>query len=486
MKKLKIAFFSSEVGPFAKVGGLGDVAGSLPKYLRSLGVDITVFSGKYQQTDLKKLKVIKTVASSVEFEARTYPIKTHEVSLPGSKVSAILFEQDYWLSRGEIYETPPGIADPHYLTKRFLFLCKAGVEYLKKTQRKPDVLHANDWTTAPAVLLAQKEKMVFPKTKTLLTVHNITHGGFADEKLTQLLGLSAKKFSRLSQTPGNRQYFDVFSESLLRADGINTVSPTYARELLQPGFARGLEKVFQARRKKFIGILNGIDTEYFNPNDDPYIFSRYNVKNLDKKRLNKLALQKKLGLEKDKTLPVYSVITRLTEQKGVSLIIEAARAMMKNGRRQFIILGDGEGRYVKELRRLQKTFPRLVSFTNRYDTHLARQIYAGSDVFLMPSRFEPCGLTQMIAMRYGTLPVIHDTGGLSDTVVDWQKKGGDGFVFFDFTAKALLGSMRAAEKIYQSPKLWLSLQKRAMRKDFSWNRSAGEYVKLYKRLAAIN
>ncbi|MCL5435675.1 MAG: glycosyltransferase, partial [Patescibacteria group bacterium] len=199
-------------------------------------------------------------------------------------------------------------------------------------------------------------------------------------------------------------------------------------------------------------------------------------------RLNKTALQKTLGLKRDGDLPIYSVITRLAEQKGVSLIVEAVQAMMRDNRREFVFLGEGEDRYKTELRRLEKTFPGNISFVNRYDTHLARKVYAGSDIFLMPSRFEPCGLTQMIAMRYGTLPVVHNTGGLSDTVVDWRKKTGNGFVFSEFSTSALLACMREAEKTYLYPKLWQALQKRAMTLDFSWHRSAREYLKLYQKL----
>ncbi|MCL5435774.1 MAG: glycogen/starch synthase, partial [Patescibacteria group bacterium] len=323
MPKIQVAFLSSEIGPFAKVGGLGDVAGSLPKYLFELGADVTVFSGKYQQTDLKKLKVKKTSELIVKFGGRAYPTKTHEVWLPKSKVSAVLFEEEHWLSRGEIYEAPPGITDPHYLTKRFLFLSRAVIDYLKKTKSRVNVLHVNDWTSAAAVLMAQKDRPAFSKTKTLFTVHNITHGGFVDERLLRLVDLSTQNFSRLSQSAGNLRYFDIFAESLLCADAINTVSPTYAKELLKPEFARGLEKIFQARKSHFIGILNGIDTEYFDPLSDPYIAAGYDAKKLDRKRLNKTALQKTLGLKRDGDLPIYSVITRLAEQKGVSLIVEA-------------------------------------------------------------------------------------------------------------------------------------------------------------------
>ncbi len=404
--------------------------------------------------------------------------------MPGSKTIVYLLQQPYWLSEGEIYETGFEQKEKNYLAKRFLFFSKAALLALEKIKFQTDIIHTHDWPTANVCNLINSRAFqngFFRNTKTLLTIHNLEHQNFTDLSSLQAAGLGPKYLPALTASKSNPNYYDTLAAGILCTDQLNTVSPTYASEITRQDDKPGLGMALLKHKKTLVGILNGIDTEYFNPETDAYILSTYSLKTLEKKALNKTGLQKKLGLKVDPSQMLAGVVTRLSEQKGLELIISAIEKTVDLPF-QFVILGQGEEKYAAALYALSQKYPKKVGVTTRYDAHLAREIYAGSDVFLMPSKFEPCGLTQLIAMRYGTLPLARDTGGLHDTVIDCAKPSGYGFLFKKFDAAALISTLKRAYGILKNKTAWLKMQQRAMKADFSWDKSARQYLRLYQKL----
>ena len=474
----KILFVSSEVSPFAKVGGLADVVGSLPKELTKLEVDARVVTGLYHQIKLRRLGAKKIGEMEIPFGGKIYKTGIYRGSLPGSSVPLYLLEQDYWFKR------PKGIygsfkqnkKQEERIVQRFLFLSQASIALLAHINFKADVLHLHDWLTGIVSAIYKLSPLSALKhPKTLLTIHNIAHEGLVSPTVLKQLHIDATQIKTLKRS----RSVSVLELGILHADVINTVSPTHAQEITKPLFNKKLAQIIKA--KGVSGILNGIDTHSFDPQTDRYLKANYGPRDLTRKLLNKTALQKKLGLSTDPNSLLVGTISRLAEQKGIDLIIQAANRLAgKNF--QFVILGQGQRSFHTALARLQKKYPQAIAFLPKFDRHLARQIYAGADVLAMPSYFEPCGLGQMIAMRYGTLPVVRDTGGLHDTVVDFKKQNGRGFVFGPFSAAALIKSLQLARRIYQDKNRWRKLQRQAMRSDFSWKRSAREYIKLYNKI----
>ena len=474
MAKLKILFSASEVAPFAKAGGLADVVGSLPKQLVKMGIEARVLTPRYEQIDLKKVKVKKIASINIPFGHKKYPTTIYETRLPDSKVVVYLLDQETMLSKGPIYQTKS--ADKNFLIKRFLFLSFASLYILPKINFQPDIIHAHDWHTASICTLLSMGHFsninFYQNIKTLLTLHNIQHQPKAPKTILDFLGLGNTKLNILEQ---GIQY----------SDFLNTVSPQYAKDIKTWAYGYGLEKVIRSRGEKAFGILNGIDTQFFNPKTDPSIIKNYSIKNLDDKKNNKKSLQKELNLPAKETALIVATVTRLATQKGVEFMIQAI-GKFKNPNIQFIILGTGSDRYEIALKKLQKKYPKNFSYTNGFDLNLASRIYAGADTFMMPSLFEPCGLGQMIAMRYGTLPVVRDTGGLHDTVTSYNKKKGTGFLFNKSETQDFINTIRQAEKIYKFPEIWRKLQQNAMKKDFSWEKSAIKYQSLYNKIIKLN
>ena len=440
--RLKILIAAAEVTPIAKVGGLGDVIGALPKALAGLNLDARVIIPFYGAIDKNKYK-IKSTKPNVKIGAET--INLYETRLPGSTVPVYLIEHNYFKGK-EIYSTTS--ADGPADMKKYDFFSRAILAAVKALDFKPDVIHLNDWHSAAAAALLKADPY-FKQTKTLYTIHNLANQG---------------RF-------GKKNYM---AEGILNADLINTVSPAYAKEILTKEYGAGLEKILAKRKKRLYGILNGIDIDFFNPETDKFIKKNYSLKTLEKKRANKLFLQKNLGLRPDKNTALVGLVTRFVGQKGVQLITEKFSELNC----QFVFLGTGEKRLETALLNLAEKFPDKFKIFFKFDEPLAHQIYAGSDIFLVPSLFEPCGLTQMIAMRYGSVPLVRSTGGLYDTVNDKI-----GFTFKNFNSAEFYKTLKRALKIYYGqPKIWRRLRLNGLKQDFSWNKSAKEYLKLYLKL----
>lgn len=449
-EKNKILFLSAEAAPLAKVGGLGDVAGALPKALDKLGADIRVCMPFYGIIDQKKYPAEKIISDlPVPDGGENKTIDVWQTCLPGTEIPVYLIKHDFFNSK-EIYsgEKTEKIND----LKRFALFTRAALKTAEKLNFKPDVAHANDWHTAQTadfIKQSNLENNFFKQTKTLYTIHNLANQGIAKTENRMAQGISS-------------------------SDMINTVSPAYAKEILTEQYGAGLENILLKRKNNLYGILNGIDAEFFNPETDDLIKQKYSPKNPDKKIANKIALQKQSGLAQNENTALIGMVSRLARQKGVDLISEKFSRLNC----QFVFLGTGEKKYENALLELAKKFPGRFSAQIKFDEKLAHLIYAGSDMFLMPSGFEPCGLGQMIAMRYGSVPVARATGGIADTVNDKN-----GFIFKEYSSRELYKTAdKALSVFYKNKKLWNKIKLNGMKSDFSWDKSAREYLKLYEKL----
>ena len=468
-RKIKILMLAAEASPLVKVGGLGDVVGALPAALGALGVDTRIMLPFYGLVSPRKQKISKVFSFEVAEGGRKEKASLWRTVLPGSRTTVYLVKHPYFRGK-EIYAGGRLAKGKKYTRgqddiRRFAFFDKAAVAALEKLDFKPDILHFHDWHTA---LVPDYLKRSGIRIKTVFTIHNLANQGLMDGRFFKRENLAV-----LSGFPPQISQ-DFMARGVLNSDFITTVSPTYAREILTPEQGVGLEGVLAARRKDLRGILNGLDTDFFDPANDPFLKKKFSAPDLGSKRDNKLELQRRFGLPRDARVAVVSLVSRLVWQKGLELITDDFADLDC----QFIFLGAGEKEYENRLKKLAKKYPDKVAARFGFDEGLAHKIYAGSDIFLMPSRFEPCGLGQMIAMRYGTVPVVRSTGGLADTV---DRK--TGFAFKEFRAKALYHALATAiDSFYHRPRLWKGLRAAGMRKDFSWTESAKIYLKLYQKL----
>ncbi|MDP3964437.1 MAG: glycogen/starch synthase [bacterium] len=483
-KKISVAFATAELTPIAKVGGLADVAGALPPVLKELGVDIRVILPKYSVIDDAKYPSKKIAEDIlVEVNGRTEKISVFEMAIPNTKVTIYLIDNKDYLGENGIYFAPTAFADSLGEVHRFLFFSQAIVQLFRALDWYPDILHCQDWHVGilPGLLnLAEAEEPRLKKIASLFTIHNLANqGAWKKEDILSFLGLKESNLPSLSADPKN---VNLIQQGILNADLINTVSRTYAKEILTPEYGEGLETELQGRRDDLSGIVNGIDQARFDPAKDPDIAVHFNLETIQDKKKNKAALQEACGLPVDGATPVFGIVSRLTDQKGIEHVAASAATIAKRGG-QLILLGTGAKNFEEMMTEAQKQFPTSVSAHLKFDAALAQQIYAGSDFFLMPSRFEPCGLGQMIAMRYGTIPIVRATGGLKDTVTDASQSEGNGFVFEPYTSEALNEAINRAFDLYNdNPEAWLSLIKQAMIYDSSWSTAAEEYVRLYEKL----
>lgn len=485
MKKLRILFASAEVSPFAKVGGLADVAGSLPKALEKAGIDVRVVMPKYGIVDSSKFPLTKVADTvSIPFRGKNETISLYQSPLPGSSVPVYFIEHEEFLGGDGVYP-PSEIIDE---SLRFSFFTRSALEIFPTLNWWPDVIHCHDWQTAmiPALVkIFGKRNKKFSHIKTLLTIHNLAMQGWTSwDESASMLGISESDQASFSQKDISGTKINYLEQGILLADKLNTVSPTYAKEILTQEFGVELEKKLATRKNDLIGILNGIDYDIFNPKNDPSIAVPFTKDSLNKKQENKLALQKQSGLTEDPRVPLIGLVSRLTDQKGIDLIAEIGDQFLSQDV-QFVLLGTGDKKVEKLMNDLAKKFPRKMSAIIAFDKKLAMQVYAGSDMFLMPSKFEPCGLGQMIAMKYGTVPIVRATGGLKDTVqpIDSRTGKGDGFVFQQSQSSELLEVIQSALALYKDEKLWHTVVQRVMKNDFSWTQSAKEYIKLYEHLS---
>lgn len=474
-KSLSILFVSAEVTPYAKTGGLADVAGSLPKVLQDMGMDIRVVLPGYKEIDATQEYIADF---SVKVNSRQETCILKEI-IDADTVTYTINNHHYY--------NRDGIYMHHDDGERFIFLCKASLDLCKVTGFKPDIIHMNDWHVGPiALLLKEKYHKADPfyrNIKTLLTIHNLEYQGHFEKDVYDLLGLPDELF-----VPEGVEFYGKFNfvkAGILYADKINTVSKTYSEEILTYEFGEGLEGVLQNRKNDLYGILNGISYKDFNPADDPFVHYAYDENDLSGKARNKKDLQSELGLPV-KNVPIISVIHRLASQKGLNLVIDTFEETMDMGA-QFVLLGVGDPYLEETFLELMKKYPEQVSVRIEFNEALAHRIYSGSDIFLMPSNFEPCGLGQMISLHYGTIPIARETGGLKDTVIDIDKdeKLGNGFTFVEKTPQAFFDALRRAVETYKhNPDLWIEMMKRGLRTDFTWKNSAKKYLEVYNEALA--
>ena len=467
-KQIKVLMTSAEISPFAKVGGLADVLGSLPPAIKDLGVDVRLIMPKYGSIDEKKYK-LKKVCNSIKVPSAT---KVLEVDiylgfLPDTDIPVYFVHNDKYFSQDKVYWGNDA--------ERFSFFCLSVIYVLSEIDFRPDIIHTHDFHTALLTNLVRLSDYAYSKNvKTLYTIHNLNYQGKSEPKMLKNANLKVDSMETLSKDAKDGD-INLMVQGILNSDLFNTVSPTYAKEITKKEQGGGLHRVTKANKKRLSGILNGLDLQVFNPEVDKDIKVNFNVDTLDKKIENKLALQKEMGLEENKDIPLVAMVSRLAWQKGLELIEDN---LINDLDMQVVILGTGEKKYEDYLQKLAKKYPNKLAVKIMFSSAMAKRIYAGSDFFLMPSRFEPCGLGQMISMRYGSLPIVRATGGLKDTV-----DKSVGFVFKKFSARAFyLAVKRAVDLYHNKPKQFKKMQLKAMKKDFSWNNSAKKYLKLYKTL----
>lgn len=455
MPRLKVLFASSELVPFTKTGGLADVAGSLPMALAGEGADVRVITPRY----------------------RTVKVDGRESEIGGVKVWFV--ENEDYFDRKELYGDRYG--DYSDNLDRFSFFCRQALERCIKEGFAPDVIHCNDWHTAliPVYLnTIYKYDKFFENTRTLFTIHNIASQGLFQKEEFPKMGLDWALF--------HIHYFEFYGQinvmkaGIVYSDAVSTVSPTFAGEILTKEYGCGLEGVFKTRQDVLYGILNGIDYNVWNPMTDKHLWKNYSPDTIDDKYINKELLQKELGLKVDYKIPMIGMVSRLADQKGMDLVARVIGDIL-NKKVQLVILGVGEQRYHVLLEKMARAHPKNASMNLAFDNALADRIYASSDMLLIPSRYEPCGLSQMIGFKYGTVPVVRRTGGLKDSVEEFDPatKKGTGFTFGEYKPEAFFAAIRKALATYQNRDLWRSVVKRDMALDFSWKVSAREYMKLY-------
>ena len=468
---LKVLVVSSEAAPFAKSGGLGDVVGSLPRILKDRGADIRVVIPKYRSIKNEHFIGINYLGS---FETiLSWRKQPAGILLKDDGIKTYFVENDYYFGREGYY----GYGDDN---ERFAFFCKAVLEMLRFIDFYPDIIHCNDWQTGPICMLLKEiygKFTSYKNIKSLYTIHNLQYQGTFSRETMEMLGIPDYCY-------GNMEFYGQVSfmkSGLMYADAISTVSPTYAEEIKTFQYGYGLDGVMRLREDRLFGILNGIDYEANNPATDGRIDFNDDINSVEKKKLNKNELQKLLGLEQ-RDVPLISVISRLADQKGLDLVSWASEEML-NRDVQFVILGTGEKRLEDFFKGLQERHKGKVSANITFNDILAQKIYASSDIFLMPSLFEPCGLGQMFSLRYGTVPVVRKTGGLCDTVVHFNRetKTGNGFVFEHYTADGLMWAINQALETYYSDD-WITVVKNAMSCNYSWDKSADDYIKLYDKI----
>ena len=468
---MKVCFIAAEAAPFVKVGGLGDVIGSLPKALRELGVDARVILPLYSSIDRERFGLKYKAYQFVDLGWRHSYCGIFETEVDG--VPCYFVDNEQYFNRDSIY----GQADDG---ERFAFFSKAALEILPALDFKPDVVNVNDWHTALSVIyldvLKSREAEFYKEMKSVLSIHNIEfQGRFNPYEMGNLFGLENKYFDALIYNGD----VNLLKGAIQLADRVNTVSETYAREILDPYFSYGLDKILTVEQGKLRGILNGIDVDKFNPKTDPMIPVNYDLKTFEDKVQNKLAFQKEMDLEVNADIPLIGMVTRLTHQKGIDLILQASEEILKTGA-QLVILGTGDAHYESALRSLEHYRHDRVRSILLFSNEMSAKIYAASDLFLMPSKTEPCGLSQLISMRYGTVPVVHRVGGLRDTVIPFTGVEGNGFTFESFQAGDMMDAIyRAVTCFYQSPDEWKQIIKNNLQKDVSWEQSAKKYLDLY-------
>ncbi len=469
---MKVLYAASEALPFIASGGLADVAGSLPQALRKRLVGCRVVMPLYDNIKQELKDTMKFITNiSVPVAWRRQYCGIFEAKAGG--VIYYLLDNQYYFKRDSLY----GFYDD---AERFAFFSRAILEILPHIDFKPDIIHCNDWQTALtpvyySTMYAQRPG--YENIKTVFTIHNIQYQGvYGEELLDNVVGIDHAN-KNLLEYDGT---VNLMKGAIETANAITTVSPSYAKEILDPWYSHGLDPILRERSFKLRGILNGIDVVNYDPETDKDIFKNYSSENIRGKYVNKRELQKLLGLPEKKDTPVMGMVTRLVSHKGLDLCKAVLDELLATTDIQLAVLGSGDYQYEEFFRGLAARYPDQVGLCLGFIPDLARKIYAGADLFLMPSKSEPCGLSQMVALRYGTIPIVRETGGLRDSVTDSGDNEGNGFVFSSYNAHDMLHTIRRAVEGYSDKDGWQILVKRAMDSDNSWGKSANEYIRLYK------
>ncbi len=481
-KRLKICLTSSELSPLAKSGGLADVCAALADYLHGRGHDLRVLIPFYSTIDTSGLEItpldgLQNLSLTTGSRELSYAIDI--ANLPGSRLGVYLLRCDELYRRDDMYSGE----DEHL---RFAFLSRAAIEMCRKLAFAPDIFHCHDWHTALApiylkTLYAWDE--LFSKTRSVLTIHNIGYQGVFGAGVLEDIGLSAHR-NKLDPDDLLEDRINFLKTGVRHADFLTTVSPTYTKEILSAKYGMGLEGLLQERQSDLLGILNGVDYAEWNPETDPLIKQRYGAGHMAGKQDNKQEVIREFQLSGAADAPIISMVTRLAWQKGLELVQQVMPQLLEQRVFSLVVLGNGEAKYEDYFHWLQNEFPGQVGFHCGFNNRLAHQVEAGSDLFLMPSRYEPCGLNQMYSLRYGTVPIVRKTGGLADSVQQYDSStgSGTGVVFRDFDAGGLRWAIHFALDLYQNKKDWRQVVANGMAKDYSWDRQGQQYEQLFHKL----
>jgi starch synthase len=478
---LSVCLLASEVAPLSKTGGLADVTAALAKHLHGAGHDVRLFSPLYAAVDRSRFPP-RPIAGLREIPLAVgphhYVFSVLEATLPGTTARVHLIDCPALYDRPTLYTTDP---DEHL---RFLAFTRAVLASCRRMQWSPQILHCNDWHTAFGPLLVQalhEGDPLFARTRSMLTIHNIGYQGVFSSAAVADLELGAKAYL-LHQDDLRAGRINPLRHGILYADAITTVSPTHAREICTEQYGMGLEDTLRMRESALTGILNGVDYDIWDPRSDPYLPRHYDPDSLAIKAELKRAFLARMRLEVPATTALAGLVSRLAQQKGIELMFESVPQVLEWRELALVALGSGEPQYESFFADLERRFPGRVVFRRGYDEELSHWIEAASDMFLMPSLYEPCGLNQMYSLRYGTAPIVRRTGGLADSVEDYDPESGTGtgIVFNDFNSEALEWALNTALDLYAEPKHWTRLVRNGMHQDFSWQRQAGKYVELYR------
>ncbi|MBK6912221.1 MAG: glycogen synthase GlgA [Ignavibacteriales bacterium] len=490
-KRLKILFVSSEVFPFVKTGGLADVSSALPQMLTELGHEVRIVIPKYGAVDDRKFKIhevvrLKDILIKIGDKEVVFSLKSCFLPGPRTRIQIYFLDnQEYYGSRNSLYADPMTEKDYPDNDERFILMSRAVCELLIKLGWVPDIIHCNDWQCGliPGYIKNVYSKEVeFSKFKTLFTIHNLGYQGEFPKSTFKKTGLPES----LNSEKGieHKGKINFMKSGLLYADAINTVSETYANEIrTDEKLGSGFKSIFMKRKENLFGIVNGIDTKIWNPETDKVIVKKYSIKNIEDKRINKEELTRKFGFKFNETTPILGIISRLYDSKGIDLITEIFPLLMKMNL-QFVVLGTGERKYHIFFEKMAIKYPDKFACYLGFNDELAHVIEAGADIYLMPSMYEPCGLNQMYSLIYGTVPIVRETGGLADTVVNYNEETGEGngFVFKKYDTDTFLKEIKRALKIFEDTKTWQKIMKAGMKSDFSWLSSAKKYIDLYKKV----
>lgn len=470
---MKVLYASSEAYPFAMSGGLADVAGALPKALRRRLIGCRVIMPLYSTiSEEMRSKMTFVTSITVPVSWRRQYCGIFEAHIDG--VIYYLLDNQYYFKRDSLY----GFYDD---AERYAFFSRAVLEAIAHIGFKPDVIHCNDWQTAMIPVYLNeiyRDNEIYKDIKTVFTIHNIQYQGkFGMELYGDVLGLPSGRESLLEYDG----CINLMKGAIQCSDKVTTVSPTYSKEILEPYYSHGLDAILKQFTYKLTGILNGIDYDVYNPETDPLIYKNYTVEKYQDKAYNKGELQKELELPQRADVPIIAIVSRLVKHKGIDLVKHIFEELLEKDL-QFVILGSGEWEFETFFHEMAAKYPEKVALKLGFIPNLAHKIYAGADIFLMPSQSEPCGLSQMVALRYGTVPIVRKTGGLNDTISDCGDNKGNGFTFLNYNAHDMLDAINRALCLYKDSKRWEILSKRGMQYNSSWAASASLYIGLYREL----